>query len=215
LKSTREGTPVAREGYPFIAAGAVLTLLSWLAGWGLMALLFLLVTGWVVWFFRNPPRLVPRGDGLVVAPADGRVVRVLEPRDGEAAVGIFMNVFDVHVNRLPVSGEVTEVAYTPGAFVNASLDKASQDNERNRVTMRTPAGHEVTFVQVAGLVARRIVCWVKAGARGRAGDIFGLIRFGSRVDVHLPAGSDVWVVAGQRVSAGETILGKLPGGRHE
>jgi phosphatidylserine decarboxylase len=118
----------------------------------------------------------------------------------------------VHVNRLPVSGEVTEVAYTPGTFINASLDKASQDNERNRVTMRTPTGHEVTFVQVAGLVARRIVCWVKAGARGRAGDIFGLIRFGSRLDVHLPAGSDVWVVPGQRVSAGETILGKLPGG---
>jgi phosphatidylserine decarboxylase len=215
LRSTREGTPVAREGYAFIAAGAVLTFLSWLAGWGLLALLFLLVTGWVVWFFRNPPRLVPRGEGLVVAPADGRVVRVLEPRDGEPAVGIFMNVLDVHVNRLPVSGEVTEVAYTPGTFVNASLDKASQDNERNRVTMRTPTGHEVTFVQVAGLVARRIVCWVKAGARGRAGDIFGLIRFGSRVDVHLPTGSDVWVVPGQRVSAGETILGKLPGGRHE
>ena len=215
MRSTREGTPVAREGYAFIAAGAVLTFLSWLAGWGLVALLFLLVTGWVVWFFRNPPRLVPRGEGLVVAPADGRVVRVLEPRDGEPAVGIFMNVLDVHVNRLPVSGEVTEVAYTPGTFVNASLDKASQDNERNRVTMRTPTGHEVTFVQVAGLVARRIVCWVKAGARGRAGDIFGLIRFGSRVDVHLPTGSDVWVVRGQRVSAGETILGKLPGGRHE
>jgi len=215
LRSTREGTPVAREGYAFIAAGSVLTFLSWLAGWGLVALLFLLVTGWVVWFFRNPPRLVPRGEGLVVAPADGRVVRVLEPRDGEPAVGIFMNVLDVHVNRLPVSGEVTEVAYTPGTFVNASLDKASQDNERNRVTMRTPTGHEVTFVQVAGLVARRIVCWVKAGARGRAGDIFGLIRFGSRVDVHLPTGSDVWVVPGQRVSAGETILGKLPGGRHE
>jgi phosphatidylserine decarboxylase len=212
LRSTREGTPIAREGYAFIAAGAVLTFLSWLAGWGLLALLFLLVTGWVVWFFRNPPRLVPRGEGLVVAPADGRVVRVLEPRDGEPAVGIFMNVFNVHVNRLPVSGEVTEVAYTPGTFINASLDKASQDNERNRVTMRTPTGHEVTFVQVAGLVARRIVCWVKAGARGRAGDIFGLIRFGSRLDVHLPAGSDVWVVPGQRVSAGETILGKLPGG---
>jgi phosphatidylserine decarboxylase len=212
LRSTREGAPVAREGYPFIAAGAVLTLLPWMAGWGLVGLLFLLVTAWVVWFFRNPPRLVPRGEGLVVAPADGRVVRVLEPRDGQPAVGIFMNVLDVHVNRLPVSGEVTEVAYTPGTFINASLDKASQDNERNRVTMRTPTGHEVTFVQVAGLVARRIVCWVKAGARGRAGDIFGLIRFGSRVDVHLPSGSDVWVVPGQRVSAGETILGRLPGG---
>jgi len=210
VRSTREGAPIAREGVPFIAAGAALTVLSWLAGWGLAALLFLLVTAWVVWFFRNPARLVPRGDGLVVAPADGRVVRVLEPREGQPSVGIFMNVLDVHVNRLPVDGEVTEVAYTPGAFVNASLDKASTDNERNRVTMRTPAGHEVTFVQVAGLVARRIVCWVKAGARGRAGDVFGLIRFGSRVDVHLPAGSEVWVIPGQRVHAGETILGRLP-----
>jgi phosphatidylserine decarboxylase len=164
-----------------------------------------------VWFFRNPRRLVPRGEGLVVAPADGRVVRVLEPQAGQPAVGIFMNVFDVHVNRLPVDGEVTAVEYTPGAFMNASLDKASERNERNRVTMRTPGGHQVTFVQVAGLVARRIACWLQAGARGRAGDVFGLIRFGSRVDVHLPAGSEVWVIEGERVSAGETILGRLPG----
>jgi len=210
LRSTREGAPIAREGYPFIAAGAALTLLTGWAGWGLWALLLFLATLWVVWFFRNPARLVPRGEGLVVAPADGRVVRVLEPRDGVPAVGIFMNVLDVHVNRLPVDGDVTEVAYTPGAYLNASLDKASTENERNRVTMRTPAGHEVTFVQVAGLVARRIVCWVRAGARGRAGDVFGLIRFGSRVDVHLPEGSEVWVIPGQRVSAGETILGRLP-----
>jgi phosphatidylserine decarboxylase len=201
---------VAREGYPFIAAGALLVVLSWLAGWGFAALLLLAVTAWVVWFFRNPERLVPRGEGLVVAPADGRVVRVLEPQAGRPSVGIFMNVFDVHVNRLPVDGEVTSVEYTPGVFLNASLDKASEQNERNRVTMRTPAGHEVTFVQVAGLVARRIACWLKAGARGRAGDVFGLIRFGSRVDVHLPAGAEVWVIPGQRVSAGETILGRLP-----
>lgn len=211
MRSTREGAPVAREGYLFIAAGAALTLLAWWAGWGLAALLLFLVTAWVVWFFRNPERLAPRGEGLVVAPADGRVVRVLEPRAGIPAVGIFMNVLDVHVNRLPVDGEVTEVSYTPGAYLNASLDKASESNERNRVTMRTPGGHEVAFVQVAGLVARRIVCWVKAGARGRAGDVFGLIRFGSRVDVHLPEGSEVWVIPGQRVHAGETILGKLPG----
>lgn len=202
---------MAREGLPFIAAGALLVGLSWLAGWGFVALLLLAVTAWMVWFFRNPVRLVPRGAGLVVAPADGRVVRVLEPQAGRPSVGIFMNVFDVHVNRLPVDGEVTSVEYTPGAYLNASLDKASEHNERNRVTMRTPGGHEVTFVQVAGLVARRIACWVKAGARGRAGDVFGLIRFGSRVDVHLPAGAEVWVIPGQRVSAGETIIGMLPG----
>jgi phosphatidylserine decarboxylase len=212
-RSTREGALIAREGYPFIGAGAVLALLALLAGWGTVCILLLAVTAWVVWFFRNPPRLVPPGEGLVLCPADGRVVDVREGA-GEGGDGplvcIFMNVFNVHVNRLPVAGRVEAVEYTPGTFVNASLDKASEHNERNRVTMVTPRGHTVRFVQIAGLVARRIACWVTPGAVGQAGDIFGLIRFGSRVDVHVPAGTEIWVVEGQRVTAGETILGRLP-----
>lgn len=208
-RTTREGAPVAREGYPFIGLGAALAVLALVLGWGGLAFVLAVLTGWVVWFFRNPPRMVPAGDGLVLAPADGRVIGVAGS-DGGARVSIFMNVFNVHVNRLPVSGRVEAVDYTPGTFVNASFDKASEHNERNRVTMSTPEGREVRFVQIAGLVARRIVCWLSPGATGRAGDIFGLIRFGSRLDVHVPEGTDVWVVPGQPVTAGETILGRLP-----
>jgi phosphatidylserine decarboxylase len=216
-RTTAEGAWVAREGYPFIAIAGAACLLALWAGWGLVGLLLALLTGWVVWFFRNPPRIIPAADGLVLAPADGRVVDATPDVgtgwDGEAGgarVGIFMNVFNVHVNRMPVTGRVEAVEYVPGAFINASLDKASEHNERNGVTVRTPEGHAVRFVQIAGLVARRIVCWLRPGAEGAAGDIFGLIRFGSRVDVHLPAGAELWVTEGQRVTAGETVLGKLP-----
>lgn len=207
-RSTQEGALIAREGYLFIAISGGLCLLALLAGWGFTALLLFLLTVWVVWFFRNPPRIIPEGENLVLAPADGRVLGV--DGDGERRVCIFMNVFNVHVNRLPVAGEVTSVTYTPGRFINASFDKASEHNERNSLTMKTATGHEVRFVQIAGLVARRIVCWAKPGTDGAAGDIFGLIRFGSRVDVHLPADAEVWVREGQRVTAGETILGRLP-----
>jgi len=202
---------VAREGFPFIAIGAGAALLSLLMGWCGLFWTFLALTGWVVWFFRNPRRCVPEGDRWVVAPADGRVLRVVQgDADTPVRVDIFMNVFNVHVNRLPVAGRVERVAYTPGRFVNASFDKASEHNERNAVTVVTDTGHTVRFVQIAGLVARRIVCWLEVGETVRAGDIFGLIRFGSRVDVHLPPGTRVWVRPGQRTMAGETVLGRLP-----
>ncbi|MDH4229513.1 MAG: phosphatidylserine decarboxylase family protein [Nitrospirota bacterium] len=222
MKTTAEGALIAREGYPFIAIAAVFTAicgalavcpggLAWVA----LTALGVLLLVWVVWFFRNPARTVPAGEGLVVAPADGRVLGVdFAPYpDGSPArrVCIFMNVFNVHVNRLPVTGRVTAVNYIPGRFFNASFDKASEHNERNALTMRTADGHSVHFVQIAGLVARRIVCWGTVGTEGRAGDIFGLIRFGSRVDVYLPPASLVLVEAGQRVTAGETVLGRLPG----
>jgi len=214
MKTTAQGALVAREGYPFIAISAALLLLVMFLGWTLAAVIMLILTAWVVWFFRNPPRIVPQGDKLVICPADGRVLDVIaDPLcdDGKGVrVAIFMNVFNVHVNRLPVDGEVTATEYIPGKFINADFDKASDDNERNRITIVTPDGHTVRFVQIAGLVARRIVSWARTGMNGRAGDIFGLIRFGSRVDVHLPEGSEVWVRAGQRVSAGETVLGRLP-----
>jgi len=214
MKTTTQGALIAREGYPFAVIAVGLFLLALFAGWAYTSVLLLGLLVWVVWFFRSPPRMVPTGDRLVICPADGRVLDVLPDPDREDGKGIrvaiFMNVFNVHVNRFPVDGEVISTEYIPGKFINADFDKASEDNERNRITMVTAEGHTVTFVQIAGLVARRIVSWARTGVSGGAGDIFGLIRFGSRVDVHLPEGSDIWVRAGQRVMAGETVLGKLP-----
>ncbi len=214
MKSTSQGALIAREGYPFIAIAVGLFVLAVYASWAYTSVLLLGLLVWVVWFFRNPPRIVPKGEKLVICPADGRVLNVLpDPEDGDGKgvrVAIFMNVFNVHVNRFPVDGDVTATEYIPGKFINADFDKASEDNERNRITMVTPDGHTVRFVQIAGLVARRIVSWARTGMNGGAGDIFGLIRFGSRVDVHLPEGADIWVRPGQRVMAGETIIGKLP-----
>lgn len=214
MKSTAEGALIAVEGYPFIAIAAAFTALSMLLGWAVAAVVGIVLTVWVVWFFRNPARITPEGDDLVVAPADGRILAVDTAPLPNGKVGkrvcIFMNVFNVHVNRYPVTGEVTNVEYVPGRFINASFDKASEYNERNALTMQTPHGHTVRFVQIAGLVARRIVCWAEKGANGGTGDIFGLIRFGSRVDVHVPAETEIFVQPGQRVTAGETILGELP-----
>ena len=214
--------PIAREGRPFIAAFAVATvLLGMIANWLLIP--GVVLTAWCVYFFRDPHRVTPTRDGLVVSPADGRVVSIasvpwpkeLAMGDGEAGegeatrVGIFMNVFDVHVNRIPVDGRITKLAYVPGAFVNASFDKASEQNERQCVAMETSDGRPLAFVQIAGLVARRIVCHLTEGKPVLAGERMGMIRFGSRVDVYLPAGVAPLVVEGQRCVAAETVLADL------
>ncbi len=209
--------PIAREGRPFIAAFAVATLLLGLiADWLLVP--GGILTAWCIYFFRDPHRVTPTRDGLVVSPADGRVVAVgpvpwpkeLGTGDGEAVrIGIFMNVFDVHVNRVPVDGRITRLAYVPGAFVNASFDKASEQNERQLVAMETRDGRPLAFVQIAGLVARRIVCHLTEGQAVLAGERMGMIRFGSRVDVYLPAGVAPLVVEGQRCVAAETVLADL------
>lgn len=209
--------PIAREGRPFIAAFAVATLLL-----GLIAEWLLIPGGaltiWCVLFFRDPHRMTPTRDGLVVSPADGLVVSVAKvpwPRElamGEGQVtriGIFMNVFDVHVNRIPVDGRVTRLAYVPGAFFNASFDKASDQNERQLVAMETRDGRPLAFVQIAGLVARRIVCKLTEGQTVLAGERMGMIRFGSRVDVYLPEGVAPLVIEGQRCVAAETVLADL------
>ncbi len=203
-------TPIAREGIPFIlvAGGiaAVLFLFSKVLG-----LLGLLLVAFVVNFFRNPPRQVPAGPpGRIVSPADGKIVVAETAPTGRVKVSIFMNVFNVHLNRIPVDGTVTGVTYFPGAFMNASFDKASEQNERNRVEMRTEKGESLTMVQVAGLVARRILCYAEPGETLSAGTIYGLIRFGSRVDLDLPAGTTLAVRLGETVKGGETILGTLP-----
>jgi phosphatidylserine decarboxylase len=209
--------PVHPEGHRFIAAFAAGTVLLWLVA-PLLGLVGLLLTVWCYYFFRDPPRVTPARDGLVVSPADG-VVSSIGPAAPPAELGlgpapmtrisVFMNVFDCHVNRAPASGRVTRVAYHPGKFLNASLDKASEDNERNGVVLALADGRTLAVVQIAGLVARRIVCFTAEGAQLRTGERFGLIRFGSRLDVYLPDGVAPLACLGQAMVAGETVLADL------
>lgn len=210
--------PVHREGYPFVAVFAVVTLVVfWLLpdifGWAGVVL-----TLWCAYFFRDPERVTPLRNGLVISPADGRVSAietVVSPpeleMEGElrTRISVFMNVFDVHVNRSPVDGTVVALNYVAGKFINAELDKASEDNERQALTIDMGAGTRLGVVQIAGLVARRIVKFVKPGDQLLAGQRFGLIRFGSRVDVYLPPGKNALVTVGQRAIAGETVLADL------
>ncbi len=206
---------IAREGWPFLIGSIVIALLlSALVG-GAPELLAWIVVLFVVQFFRDPPREIPQDAGAVLSPADGRVIKVERTQDPygqrEAIlVSVFMNVFNVHSNRSPVDGTVEKVQYFPGKFVNADLDKASAENERNAVVLRTAEGRVVTFVQVAGLIARRILCYVKAGDTLSRGQRYGFIRFGSRVDVYLPLDAAVKVSIGDKVSATTTILAILP-----
>jgi phosphatidylserine decarboxylase len=209
--------PIHREGWPFVAAALALALLLALlsAALGWIGLLFAL---WCAYFFRDPARMTPTRPGLVISPADGVVLEIMavtppaelglgeEPR---TRISIFMNAFNVHVNRIPVEGMVARVAYRPGRRFVASLEKASEHNERNSLLIATADGTAVGVVQIAGLVARRIRCWVSDGAVVRAGERFGMIRLGSRVDVFLPAGVQPLVAAGQQALAGETVLADL------
>ena len=206
--------PIHRDGWRFIAGGLLVTvLLAWLAGpWCLLALL---PTAWMTYFFRDPPRVTPQGEDLVVSPADGVVQAIVARRPppelelGDAprsCISVFLNVFDVHVNRAPVGGRITRLAYHPGRFLNAADDKASELNERQSFRIETAQGEVFGLVQIAGLVARRIVRSVEPGAMVAAGERVGLIRFGSRCDVYLPDGIAPLVAVGQRAVAGETVL---------
>ena len=205
---------IAREGWPFLAGSVVAALaVAFLAGWGWSVPVWIWAA-FVLQFFRDPGREIPGGEGTVVCPADGRIVaveRVEDPYLKRAAtkVSVFMNVFNVHSNRSPVDGEVREAWYNPGAFVNAALDKASTENERNALWLRTAAGKDVTCVQIAGLIARRILCYAKPGDRLARGERYGFIRFGSRVDVYLPTDARVKVELGQKVYASSTVLAEL------
>ena len=203
------------EGHKFAFIFAAATLALFWMGWDIIGWVGVVLTLWCLYFFRDPVRVTPDADGLVISPADGLVlpiVTVTPPEElglGSAPrtrVSIFMNVFDVHVNRAPVSGEVKTITYIPGKLFNASLDKASEDNERQLFSMETEDGKLVGFVQIAGLVARRIVGFVHEGDTLEAGERFGLIRFGSRVDVYLDESMAPLVIEGQRTIAGETIL---------
>lgn len=211
--------PMHPEGYRFVAVFGVAALALFLV-WEPLGWLGLGLTVWCYYFFRDPNRAVPQEEGLVLSPADG-VVSLIGPAVPPAELGmapealtrvsVFMSVFNCHVNRAPVGGRVTAVAYRKGKFLNASLDKASDDNERNALLLETVDGARVGIVQIAGLLARRIRCDVGPGDEVAAGETYGLIRFGSRVDTYLPVGSTVAVEVGQRTIGGETVLAQLPG----
>lgn len=210
--------PINREGWPFVLLFAVVSVLLGGLIWAPLGWLGAVLTAWCIYFFRDPDRFTPTRDGLVVSPADGVVQSIVEATpppeldmgsEALTRVAVFMNVFDVHVNRIPVEGVVKRLAYRPGAFLNASFDKASEDNERQSVLLETDGGKEIAFVQIAGLVARRIICDLEDGQRVVAGQRMGMIRFGSRVDVYLPKGVNPLVAVGQRAIAGETVLADL------
>jgi len=207
--------PVAREGYPFIVFIAFATLTAAVLGYEFIAVVLLFLTGFVFYFFRDPERILPDAEDAVVSPADGKVIlveKIFDDRfvnDHVYKVSIFMSVFDVHVNRLPITGKVEKIQYAPGSFYAANTDQGGLANEHCAVILSTPKNFRYAVVQVAGLVARRIVCWAEKGDAITRGTRFGLIRFGSRVDIYLPQQMQVEVRSGQRVRAGETVIGYI------
>lgn len=206
---------IVDEGFPFIIPLVGATIIFYAFGLNGVGTALLGVSSFVAWFFRNPRRIAPEGERLVISPADGKVIRIEEAASEEQPgrtfrkISIFMNVFNVHVNRIPFSGEVGFIRYRAGKFLSANLDKASAQNERNIVLVRAKDGNEIMMVQIAGLIARRIVCWLNEGMQVSRGDRFGLIRFGSRVELFLPLESKILVRIGDKVRAGETPIGEL------
>ena len=212
--------PIHKEGYKYIGIFAAVTLIFLWIGLDFLFTASFILTLWCTYFFRDPERVTPQKEGLIIAPADGVVQSVklsLPPAElgmGEeecTRVSIFMNVFNVHVNRVPADGKILRQAYTRGKYLNASLEKACEDNERHAILMKTTSGNNIAFVQIAGLVARRILCWVEDGKEMNAGERFGLIRFGSRVDLYLPKGINSLVSVGQSAIAGETVIASEKG----
>jgi len=208
---------IAREGLPFAGMGLAITLLFLFIDVASLAVVAGALTLFVLYFFRDPDREAAVQEKAALSPADGRIVGVRTLESGENPLGtrvvkvsVFMSLFDVHVNRIPIGGRISRITYRPGAFFAANLDKASEKNEQNAVTLETRDGKQIVFVQIAGLIARRIACWVREGNEVQAGQRFGLIRFGSRVDVFLPEGSRMTVQPRQKVKAGKTIIGYLP-----
>ncbi|KQZ64909.1 phosphatidylserine decarboxylase [Sphingopyxis sp. OPL5] len=210
------------EGRKFVLIAAIVTLCFWLLGWEIAGWLMLGITAWVAAFFRDPVRVTPTGSDVVIAPADGLVTQIAEvapPPEiagadgiGDAPmlrVSIFMSVFDVHINRTPIAGTLRKIVYIPGKFLNADLDKASEENERQHFVVERGDGVRIGFTQIAGLVARRILPFVSMGQDVSTGQRIGLIRFGSRVDVYLPAGTTPQVLLGQRTLAGETVVARI------
>jgi phosphatidylserine decarboxylase len=206
---------IAKEGYPLILTGAFVTIIALVLGWGLAGAVLGLITIAVAGFFRDPDRLIPDGEGLVVAPADGRVVSIAEVTGDSAftkaatRVSIFLSPLDVHINRIPVAGKIEDVCYRDGKFLAAYKEEASERNEQNALEVIDDQGRKLRVVQIAGVLARRIVCRVRRGDSLKRGERFGLIMFGSRTDTYLPSDCRVEVREGQRVKGGETVLGRF------
>lgn len=213
-----EGIPVVREGFPFLIVFAVASLAFFVGGWWPLGLLFLFLFGYTVYFFRNPERLPPVGSQVVASPADGKVIFIGQTKEAEFSheemlkISIFMSLIDVHVNRAPVDGTVKNMRYHRGRFMAAYEDHASDENERNAMFIETNQGKKIVLVQIAGLVARRIVSYPAPGSFILKGQRIGLIRFGSRCDLYLPLGSDIKIKMGEQVLGGETILAELKDG---
>jgi phosphatidylserine decarboxylase len=208
--------PVAKEGIPFIAMGGILTLGAWAMGGVWSTCLLGTATLFTAWFFRNPARTIPSGENLIVSPGDGKVVAIESEfehrylKEQSVRISIFLNVFNVHINRMPVAGIVQDMVYQPGKFMMANLPEASSGNEQNALMLRRSDGVKILCVQIAGLVARRIVSWVMPGEQVEKGERFGLIRFGSRMDVYLPEASTIRVQVGSKVKGGSSILAEVP-----
>lgn len=205
---------LAREGWPFIAISIVITLIIYYLSNLWVALPFIIISIFIIQFFRDPKREIPTGTNIVLSPADGKVICIEETEDvyqnvRAIKISIFMNVFNVHSNRAPIDGEVVGLQYYPGKFLNADFDKASTENERNAMILKTSDSRKITVVQVAGLIARRILCYTQVGNLLARGERYGFIRFGSRVDLYLPLESTPLVTIGQKVKATETIIAKL------
>jgi len=199
--------PFAPEGWPFIITLLLATIGAAAMCWWIVAGILFGLLLFNINFFRDPERQTPEGEGLFICPADGKVIRA-EVGESGSRVDIFMNVFNVHVNRAPMSGRITHMQYFPGKFVNASFDHASEENERNRFEMETDSGEKIAFTQIAGLVARRIVSYTAVGDHVQAGQRIGMIRFGSRVDCEIPAGYELNVKVGDHVTAGRTVIAR-------
>lgn len=209
--------PVHRDGHKFVGIGLLVTLLLFLI-WSPLGWIAALITAWIVYFFRDPDRVTPLREGLIISPADGKISLIEKVRppaeldlgdEERIRISVFLSVFDVHIQRAPIAGRIVRSLYIPGAFLNAELDKASEDNERRTIVIETAAGTKVGVVQIAGLVARRIVTFAGEGDSLGVGERFGLIRFGSRVDTYLPVGAYPLVAVGQRAIGGETVLSDM------
>jgi phosphatidylserine decarboxylase len=208
--------PFAKEGFPFILAGLCLTLFFAFLGFVLVSIILGILTLFIMFFFRDPDRRYEVRNKSVYSPADGRILEVKRLEDGNNPLGmpghrlsIFMSVFNVHVNRIPVAGTIKKIVYRPGKFFSANLEKASQHNEHNKITLETPDFQHIVFIQIAGLIARRIACWVEEADDVEAGQRFGLIRFGSRLEIYLPDNAIITAQKGQKVKAGATPIGNM------
>jgi len=208
LGRPRGKIPFAPEGWPFIIPTAALLLVSYAVCWTIPSIILLLLLLFMINFFRDPNHDMPMGDDLFISPADGKVIRAEITEEGHQRVDIFMNAFDVHVNRAPMAGRITSIDYIPGKFVNASFDHASEENERNRFEMECDNGSKIAFTQISGLIARRIVSYVKVGDQMEAGERIGMIRFGSRVNCEIPADYVLNVTVGDKVTAGLSIIAR-------